>query len=127
MGGPFRVRKRTLFAGLAFAVLAVWIGGTFVAIVLAPGRGAEDPASLGTRAAEALRDGDGNRFHDLLLDAPDREFSQDYAQRLRALGVPELAPTGPETAEIRSGPYRTTLSVTEENGRWYLSLLPPGD
>ena len=126
MTAPGRSRRRRALSWLAVGFLAVWIGGTVVAIAATGERGAADRAVLTERATSALREGDGDRLHELLLDAPDREFTEDYVTRLRAAGTPALTGTGPDSVEVRSGAVLATLSVTEENGRWYLSLLPPG-
>lgn len=118
-------RTRRAVSWIAVAFLAVWIGGTVLMISTGGERGAGDRAALTERATAALRDGDGERLHELLLDAPDRDFAEDYAARLRAAGTPAVTATGPGTAEVRSGALHVTLSITEDDGRWYLSLLPP--
>ncbi|MEJ8277591.1 hypothetical protein [Pseudonocardia spirodelae] len=118
---------RTLLGWVAVALAGVWIAGTVVLIAGTGEQGAADRAQLFSRAQAALDTGDGARLHELLLDAPDRGFAVDYAERLRAAGSPALLPAGQDRAEVRSGPLLVTLSVTEERGRWYLSLLPPGD
>ncbi|MBN9738891.1 MULTISPECIES: hypothetical protein [unclassified Pseudonocardia] len=121
-----RGRRRTLLSWFAAVFVAVWIGGVAVLIASTGDRGADDPASLVERATAVLRAGDGDGLHELLLDAPESSFSEDYAARVRAAGTAELTSSGPDGVEIRSGAVHTTLSVTEEGGRWYLSLLPPG-
>jgi hypothetical protein len=122
-----RGRRRTLLSWFAAVFVLVWIGGVVAVIASSGERGADDPRSLTDRVTTVLRAGDGPGLHELLLDAPESSFSQDYATRMRAAGTPELTAAGPGTVEIRSGAVHTTLSVTEESGRWYLSLLPPGD
>ncbi|MFP5068233.1 hypothetical protein ACLFMI_00975 [Pseudonocardia nantongensis] len=117
-------RRRIALSLAAAGFMAFWIIGTAATILAGGERGADDDAALLARAEAALRAGDGARLHELLLDAPDRDFTDDYAERLRAAGDPVLTRTGPDALEIRSGPRLATLSVTEENGRWYLSLLP---
>lgn len=120
-------RTRTLLGWIAVAFVGVWIVGTVVLIAAAGERGADNPAALFDRAGAALRSPDGGaRLHELLLDAPDRGFADDYVERLQAAGSPVVLPTGADRVEIRSGPVLVTLSVAEEAGRWYLSLLPPG-
>lgn len=120
-------RTRTLLGWIAVAFVGVWIVGTVALIAAAGERGADDPAALFDRAGAALRSpGGGARLHELLLDAPDRGFADDYVERLQAAGSPVVLPTGGDRVEIRSGPVLVTLSVAEEAGRWYLSLLPPG-
>ncbi|ANY09620.1 hypothetical protein AFB00_29095 [Pseudonocardia sp. HH130630-07] len=116
-----------MLSWLAVAFLTVWIGVVVFSIATGGERGAPDRAALLGQATAALQDGDGARLHELLLDAPDTGFSDDYASRLRAAGRPEPVPAGPDAVEFRSGQVRTVLSVTEEGGRWYLSLLPPGE
>lgn len=125
MTAPRSSRTRRAVSWFAVAFLAVWIGGTVVGISTGGEHGADDRAALTERATAALRDGDGERLHELLLDAPDRGFAEDYASRMRAAGTPALTATGPDTAEVRAGALRATLSMTEDDGRWYLSLLPP--
>ncbi|MBN9793438.1 MULTISPECIES: hypothetical protein [unclassified Pseudonocardia] len=122
-------RTRTLLGWIAVAFVGAWIVGTVTLIAAAGERGADDRAALYERGGAALRtpDGGGARLHELLLDAPDRGFVDDYVERLQAAGSPAVLPTGPDRVEVRSGPVLVTLSVTEEAGRWYFSLLPPGE
>ncbi|MFP5021524.1 hypothetical protein [Pseudonocardia phyllosphaerae] len=120
-------RRRRALSWLAVAFMAFWIIGTVVTITAQGERGADDRASLVARAGAALHDGDGSRLHELLEDSPDRGFSDDYASRLRAAGTPVVHETPADTLEIRSGPVLTSLSIMQKEGRWYLSLLPPGE
>lgn len=62
----------------------------------------------------------------VLIAAAGERGADDYVERLQAAGSPVVLPTGADRVEIRSGPVLVTLSVAEEAGRWYLSLLPPG-
>lgn len=120
-------RRRVALSAAVAGFLAFWVLGTVVTIAATGERGADDVDALTTRARAALAEGDGARLHELVLDAPDRGFTDDYAERLRAAGEPVLTRTRPDTVEVRSGPLLVTLSVTEENGRFYLSLLPAGE
>ncbi len=117
--------RREYLPLLAVALLAVWIIGTFTAIAASGERGADSAQDLITRGGAALRGGDAATFGELLLDGADSGFARDYLDRLTAAGSPTLSRTGPGSAEIRSGRLLVTLSVTQEQGRWYLSLLPP--
>lgn len=110
---------------LAAALVAVWIVGTVAAIAASGERGAGSEAELVTRATDALRAGDASAFDEVLLDGADHGFAEDYVGRLRAAGTPGVVADGSGRAEIRSGTLVTGLSVTEDRGRWYLSLLPP--
>ena len=125
IGVSERVRRMFLPA-LAAAFVTAWILGTTVTIATSGERGAQTEQSLYSRASAALREGDPAAFGELLLDGADSEFAADYVERLTAAGRPELVRTGPDTADIRSGRLVTTLSVTREQERWYLSLLPAG-
>lgn len=118
--------RREYLPLLAVAVLAVWIIGTFTAIAADGERGAGSAQDLIARGSTALRDGDAAAFGELLLDGPDSDFARDYVERLTAAGSPTLSRTGPDAAEIRSGRVLVTLSVAQEEDRWYFSLLPPG-
>ncbi|GAA4983304.1 hypothetical protein WHI96_12195 [Pseudonocardia tropica] len=121
-------RTRTLLGWIAVAFVGAWIVGTVTLIAAAGERGADDRAALHDRGTDALRAPDGGaRLHELLLDAPDRGFVDDYVERLQAAGSPAVLPVGPDRVEVRSGPVLVTLSVTEEAGRWYFSLLSPGE
>lgn len=111
---------------LAAGFVAVWIVATVTAIAATGERGATSEAELLARASEALRAGDAPAFGEVLLDGADRDFTGEYVARLRAAGTPEVVREGPGAAVVRSGAVTATLSVTEERGRWYLSLLPPG-
>ena len=120
-------RRRTAYRPLLAACLvAVWVAATVAAITATGERGAGSEAELVTRASEALRSADGAAFDELLLDGPERDFAEDYVGRLRAAGTPEVVRERPGVAVVRSGAVATTLSITEQRGRWYLSLLPPG-
>lgn len=126
MATPGTGRRRTAYRPLlAAGVVAIWIVGTVAAIAATGERGADTEAELITRAADALRAGDPTAFDEVLLDGADHDFTADYVARLRAAGEPEVVRDGPGAAEVRSGAVVTTLSVTEQRGRWYLSLLPP--
>lgn len=122
-----RLNRRVVLSWALVAFVVFWIAGTAVTIVASGERGADDADVLISRARAALTDGDGARLHELVLDAPDRGFTDDYADRLRAAGEPVLTRTRPDTVEVRSGPLLATLSVTEQNDRYYLSLLPAGE
>lgn len=111
---------------LAAAFVAVWIIATVAAIAASGERGATSESELVVRASEALRAGDAPAFDEVLLDGADQDFAEDYVARVRAAGTPEVVRERPGVAVVRSGAVTTTLSVTEERGRWYLSLLPPG-
>lgn len=111
---------------LAAAFVAVWIIATVAAIAASGERGATSESELVVRASEALRAGDAPAFDEVLLDGADQDFAEDYVARMRAAGTPEVVRERPGVAVVRSGAVTTTLSVTEERGRWYLSLLPPG-
>lgn len=111
---------------LAAAFVAVWIIATVAAIAASGERGATSESELVVRASEALRAGDAPAFDEVLLDGADQDFAEDYVTRMRAAGTPEVVRERPGVAVVRSGAVTTTLSVTEERGRWYLSLLPPG-
>lgn len=110
---------------LAVALLAVWILGTFITIAATGERGADSAQDLVARANTALHDGDAEAFGELLLDGADAGFARDYLDRLTAAGRPELSRTGEDAAQVRSGRVLVTLSIAQEQGRWYLSLLPP--
>lgn len=117
--------RRVYLPLLAAAFLAVWIAGTVVAIAAGGERGAESPQDLFARGSAALEAADPAAFDGLLLDGPDEAFARDYLERLTAAGRPALSGTGADGAEIRSGRLALTLSVVRDQGRWYLSLLPP--
>ncbi|MBW0105403.1 hypothetical protein [Pseudonocardia sp. KRD291] len=117
--------RRQYLPLLAAALLAVWIGGTFAAIAANGERGAGSAQELIARGSTALRDDDVAAFDELLLDGPDSDFARDYVERLNSAGSPTLSRTGPDAAEIRSGRLLVTLSLAQEEDRWYLSLLPP--
>ncbi|TCK22584.1 hypothetical protein [Pseudonocardia endophytica] len=110
---------------LAAGFVAFWIAGVGIAIAASGERGAGSEAELVTRASDALRAGDASAFDEVLLDGADRAFAGDYVDRMRAAGTPEVVREGPGVAVVRSGTVATTLSITEERDRWYLSLLPP--
>ncbi len=124
--GTERGRRKTYRPLLAAGIVAVWILATVAAIAASGERGADTETELVTRASDALRAGDGAAFDEVLLDGADEDFAEDYVGRLRAAGTPELVRERPGVAVARSGQVATTLSITEERGRWYLSLLPPG-
>ncbi|MDQ4115711.1 MAG: hypothetical protein M3235_01985 [Actinomycetota bacterium] len=124
--GTERGRRKTYRPLLAAGIVAVWIVATVAAIAASGERGADTETELVTRASDALRAGDGAAFDEVLLDGADEGFAEDYVGRLRAAGTPELVRERPGVAVARSGQVATTLSITEERGRWYLSLLPPG-
>jgi len=118
-------RRKAYRPLLAAGFVAIWIVGTAAAIAATGERGAGSEAELLTRASDALRAGDAAAFDEVLLDGADQAFARDYVKRLRAAGTPEVVRERPGVAVVRSGPVATTLSVTEERGHWYLSLLPP--
>lgn len=122
---PSHGRRHAALGWAAVVFVGVWVGGVAVLIPATGHGGATDRTALLAEATAALRDGDAAALHDLLLDAPDSGFSADYVTRIREAGSPDIVGAGPGAVEVRAGGVRSTLSVTEQDGRWYLSLLPP--
>jgi hypothetical protein len=100
-------------------------------ILTAPPPGAASPAELVEQAGAALDSGDAEAFGTLLAAPLDQEFAEAYLARLQDAGVREVVVTlGPrDLVEVRGrlpgGPFVIGLVAVSEDGRWFLSPLPP--
>lgn len=127
---PESGRRRLLWL-VALAGIGAWIATIGGLILAQPAAGAASPAELAKRTAAAVNGRDAAALAGVLAEPLDEEFAAAFLSRLDDARAAEvLVERGPgDLLRLRghsaNGRFEFSLVTVTEDGRWFLSPLPP--
>lgn len=116
---------------LVLGLVLAWVLTLSVLIATTPPAGAGSPAELADQATTALNSGDAEALATLLAAPLDREFAAAYVERLQQAGAHNVAVTPGDgdlvtvSGRTPAGPFAIGLVAQAQDGRWFLTPLPP--